>query len=522
VTTGEEEGWRRKRRPFSILAMRGASRARIVCAATKARRHASMQSPLDSEYQTQVSQPIIYKRGMTILAPVLLWLQEALPAVLAGAMFYPLALAYDVEFDRPFLVLAILASTLTLVVLPNRNSSMHVVAGRLELATQLLVRWAAVVALLLLLGYMAKLSGYYSRRVVVTWVLVTPFVLVSLSLLLQSINRAVLMDRAQMRRAIFIGCTRGSQEFASRLGRHVELGIEVAGFFDDRGSDRLGCANTAQLLGRFEDVASFVKRREIDVIFVAIPPGLVNRVRELVHELGDTTASIYYLPDVYGFDLIQPRTSEILGFPVVAMCETPFHGYRGLTKRIMDVLIAGTAVLALSPLLIGVAIAVKRSSPGPVLFRQRRYGLDGREILVYKFRTMSVCEDGTRVTQAQKNDQRVTPIGKHLRRWSLDELPQLFNVLQGSMSLVGPRPHAVAHNEEYRKLIKRYMVRHKVLPGITGLAQVRGCRGETARVEDMEARVLYDLEYMRHWSPLLDIRILMATAIAVIRTDRAY
>jgi putative colanic acid biosynthesis UDP-glucose lipid carrier transferase len=174
------------------------------------------------------------------------------------------------------------------------------------------------------------------------------------------------------------------------------------------------------------------------------------------------------------------------------------------------------------PVLLMIAIGVRISSPGPVLFRQRRYGMYGEAISVYKFRTMTVCEDGASVTQASRTDRRVTPIGRHLRRWSLDELPQLINVLQGTMSLVGPRPHAVAHNEEYRKLIKRYMVRHKVLPGITGLAQVRGCRGETARVEDMEARVMYDLEYMRNWSPLLDLQILVATAFAVVRTDRAY
>jgi len=191
-------------------------------------------------------------------------------------------------------------------------------------------------------------------------------------------------------------------------------------------------------------------------------------------------------------------------------------------KRLMDVVIASLAILAPSPVLLTVAYLVKRSSPGPVLFRQRRYGLDGREIQVYKFRTMTVAEDGARVTQATRNDRRVTPVGRYLRRWSLDELPQLINVLQGTMSLVGPRPHAVAHNEEYRKLIKRYMVRHKVLPGITGLAQVRGCRGETARVEDMEARVVFDLEYMRNWSPLLDLQILVATVFAVVRTDRAY
>jgi putative colanic acid biosynthesis UDP-glucose lipid carrier transferase len=208
--------------------------------------------------------------------------------------------------------------------------------------------------------------------------------------------------------------------------------------------------------------------------------------------------------------------------PVVAMCETPFHGYRGLIKRLMDVGFASAALVFLAPVLLGIAWAVKRSSPGPILFQQRRYGLDGREIMVYKFRTMTVCENGATVTQASRNDSRVTPIGRHLRRWSLDELPQLINVLQGTMSIVGPRPHAVAHNEEYRKLIKRYMVRHKVLPGITGLAQVRGCRGETARVEHMEARVLFDLEYMRRWSPMLDLEIILATAVAVVRTDRAY
>jgi putative colanic acid biosynthesis UDP-glucose lipid carrier transferase len=480
---------------------------------------ADVNSPF--EYHHQVSQPIIFKRGTSLVAPVMLWLMDALPAVLAGVMFYPLTRMYDVEFDRPFLVLSILAATFTLAVLPS-NATSQVVSGRIELATNLLWRWAVLVACLLALGYITKFSEEYSRRVVVTWVLVTPVLLVILQLALQSITRALLTDAAHARRAIIVGCTAASQELARRLGRHTELGMSVAGFFDDRGSDRLGCAKYAQLLGRFADVPDFVNDRNIDVIFIAIPPGQVARMRELVNELGDTTASIYYVPDVSGFDMIQQRTSEILGFPVVAMCETPFHGYRGLVKRLMDVGIASLALVLLSPLLLAIAWGVKRSSPGPVLFRQRRYGLDGRQIQVYKFRTMTVCEDGARVTQAQKSDQRVTAIGRYLRRWSLDELPQLINVLQGTMSLVGPRPHAVAHNEEYRKLIKRYMVRHKVLPGITGLAQVRGCRGETARVEDMEARVVFDLEYMRNWSPLLDLQILVATVFAVIRTDRAY
>jgi len=206
----------------------------------------------------------------------------------------------------------------------------------------------------------------------------------------------------------------------------------------------------------------------------------------------------------------------------VAMCETPFYGYRGVVKRVMDLAIASLALLVLLPLLLLVALLVKLTSPGPVLFRQRRYGLDGDEIRVYKFRTMKVTEDGGEIRQASRDDPRITSIGRVLRRYSIDELPQLLNVLNGTMSLVGPRPHAVAHNEMYRKLIKGYMIRHKVLPGMTGLAQVNGGRGETTKLEDMQARVRFDLEYLRHWTPLLDLKIMVKTALLVLNDRKAY
>jgi putative colanic acid biosynthesis UDP-glucose lipid carrier transferase len=248
----------------------------------------------------------------------------------------------------------------------------------------------------------------------------------------------------------------------------------------------------------------------------------VQRVVDLLEELRDTTASIYFVPDIFVMDLIQSRTADISGVPVVAMCETPFHGTPGLIKHTMDIAISGVALLALSPLLLLIALRIKLGSRGPVIFRQRRYGLDGQIIWVYKFRTMTVTEDGADIQQATPDDARITPFGRFLRRYSLDELPQLINVLKGSMSLVGPRPHAVAHNELYRRLIKGYMVRHKVLPGITGLAQVNGCRGETTRLEEMKARIEYDLDYLRHWSPLLDVRILLQTVIQVLNDRKAY
>jgi len=246
------------------------------------------------------------------------------------------------------------------------------------------------------------------------------------------------------------------------------------------------------------------------------------RLHKLLDELRDTTASIYFAPDIFVYDLIQARIDHINGIPVVAVCETPFYGINGMVKRASDLVLASLILFLVSPLLLAIAVAVKATSPGPVLFRQRRYGLDGREIVVYKFRSMRVAEDGAVVRQATRNDSRVTPLGAFLRRTSLDELPQFANVIQGRMSIVGPRPHAVAHNETYRKLIKGYMMRHKVKPGITGWAQVNGLRGETESVEKMKARIDYDLDYLRNWSLRFDLSIILKTVVVVLRRQNAY
>jgi putative colanic acid biosynthesis UDP-glucose lipid carrier transferase len=355
-----------------------------------------------------------------------------------------------------------------------------------------------------------------------TWAVLTPVALVLVTLAMQEVMRHFLMSVFDNRKAIIAGYNDSSLELARRLKNNPSMRLEITGFFDDRSSDRLEMDAAVDLVGTLSDVGEYVKQHRTDVIFIALPIRHVKRVMNLLDDLRDTTASIYYVPDIFVFDLIQARSGEIQGIPVVAMCETPFYGYRGVAKRLTDIVLSVTILLLLLPLLLLVAVLVKLTSPGPVVFKQRRYGLDGREIAVYKFRTMSVTEDGGEIRQASRTDSRVTKIGAILRRTSFDELPQLINVLQGRMSLVGPRPHAVAHNEEYRKLIKGYMVRHKVLPGITGLAQVNGCRGETTRLEDMEARVNFDLDYLRHWSPLLDIKIILLTAVKVLRDDKAY
>jgi len=246
------------------------------------------------------------------------------------------------------------------------------------------------------------------------------------------------------------------------------------------------------------------------------------RILSLLDALRDTTASIYFVPDIFVTDLIQGRVDSVGGLPIVAVCESPFTGFGGLLKRASDIVLS-LLILALIavPLLI-IALAVKWNSPGPVMFTQRRYGVDGNEITVYKFRTMIVSEDGPTIRQAQIDDPRITPVGRWLRKFSLDELPQFFNVLQGRMSIVGPRPHAVAHNEMYRKLIKGYMVRHKVKPGITGWAQVNGLRGETETLDKMKARIDYDLDYLRNWSLRFDLYIIARTLWVILGKKNAH
>lgn len=263
-------------------------------------------------------------------------------------------------------------------------------------------------------------------------------------------------------------------------------------------------------------------RNRVQLIYLSLPMSASPRILQVLDGLKDTTASIYFVPDMFITDLIQGRSDKVCGVAVISVCDTPFRGWTGLLKRGSDLLLAGLIVLLIAPLLLIIALAVRLESSGPVIFRQRRYGLDGQEICVYKFRSMWVTEDGSRIEQARLGDPRITRVGRFLRRTSLDELPQFINVLQGRMSIVGPRPHAVAHNELYRKLIKGYMVRHKVKPGITGWAQVNGQRGETDTLDKMQARIDLDLDYLRHWSLWLDLRIIARTVALVFKDARAY
>jgi putative colanic acid biosynthesis UDP-glucose lipid carrier transferase len=382
---------------------------------------------------------------------------------------------------------------------------------------RILLRWGAIVAALLFLAFAFKMTALFSRLVMITWFTTTPIALLAAHELRLRVH-SIIANGAGAPRYLIIGANHVGFELFSRLPRKGFLG-----FFDFRGIDRLPATiDPGHLVGHCRDVAEFARKQGVTAIYIALPLSNVPRIGEMVRELRDTTASIYFVPDVFSFDVIQGRLVEINGMPAISVCDTPFHGMDAVMKRATDIVLASLALLLLAPLMLLIAIAVKLTSSGPVLFRQRRYGLNGEEIIVYKFRSMRVCEDGAVVKQATKTDVRVTRLGRVLRSTSLDELPQLLNVLEGKMSVVGPRPHAVAHNELYRKLISGYMIRHKVRPGITGLAQVNGLRGETETVEKMRERVRFDLEYLSHWSPWLDLKIIFKTVWVIAQDQNAY
>ncbi|NNH86653.1 undecaprenyl-phosphate glucose phosphotransferase [Acinetobacter terrae] len=305
---------------------------------------------------------------------------------------------------------------------------------------------------------------------------------------------------------IVIGDSVKAKKLFSDLNTSKWTGYNPIGLFSFKNN-----YNRLDFQGDIDDVVKKVKSNSIGKVYIVIDKYNLKEVESLLEMLADSTCSTIIIPDLFNFNFLYSRVEDINGTPVIPLFDTRINGINNFLKRSADICFASIILLLISPLLVFISIAIKLNSTGPVFFKQIRYGLNGKSILVYKFRTMSVMENGTEVKQAVKNDPRVTSVGRILRKTSLDELPQFFNVIIGNMSVVGPRPHAVAHNEEYRKLITGYMLRHKVKPGITGLAQIKGWRGETDTLDKMEKRIECDLEYIRTWSILLDIKIIFLT-----------
>jgi putative colanic acid biosynthesis UDP-glucose lipid carrier transferase len=371
---------------------------------------------------------------------------------------------------------------------------------------------------------LTKTSAVFSRKMMGTWVMLAPTLLWAWRLVMRVVLQEARVRGYNSRAAAIVGVSVLGERLAARIATSPWMGVRLVGFYDDRSSSRLEATNLSQidLRGGLDALVEQARRREVDMVYIALPPRAEPRINALIRRLSDTTVSVYLAYDFGGYDLLSARWSSVADVPVMSVVEDPFHGVDGLVKRIEDIVMAGIILAMISGPMALIALAIRLTSRGPVFFRQRRYGLNGEEIRVLKFRTMTVCEDGDQIVQAKNGDVRVTRLGAFLRRTSLDELPQFLQVLTGTMSIVGPRPHAVAHNEQYRSLIQGYMRRHKVKPGITGWAQVHGWRGETDTVEKMQKRVQYDLEYINRWNLGLDLKIILMTFRTVLRRHNAY
>src|SRR6267142_2138597 len=436
-------------------------------------------------------------------------LEMALEPLMLVASLWGLAALMEGRVAPHYVILALVVFSLTF---PSEARLSH---SRGRVIVGIVTGWIGLAGLLLAFGWASGYLYYFPRDTLIAWAWVAPWCQLGGHCQLRALEGAP-------KRAVFAGMNAATLELARRLKNDIYSDVRVVGFVDDRARQRLDAAAEYPVLARIEELPQVVKRLRIELVYLALPMVGGPRQQALLDALRDTTASVYFVPDMFVTDPIQGSVDSVSGMPVLGVCDSPFSGAAGLVKRASDIVFSLAILVAIAPLLAVLALCVKLSSPGPVIFKQRRYGLDGEEIVVYKFRSMTVTEDGAEIRQCAQGDSRLTRLGAFMRRTSLDELPQFVNVLQGRMSIVGPRPHAVAHNELYRKLIKGYMQRHKVRPGVTGWAQVNGLRGETLTLERMRARIDHDLDYLRNWSLRLDLYIVAKTAWVVLKGDNAH
>ncbi len=387
-----------------------------------------------------------------------------------------------------------------------------------------LFSWVMSILLLVVVDLLVLDTHVYEQVLMQAWMLIVPVELICWHALVRAVLRYFRSKGYNTRQVAIVGATPLGERLRLMFQRMDWSGLKFIGYYDDRvkvSADRR-LANEAVVIGNIAQLVDDCKSGKIDTVYITLAMSAELRIKELTEKLANSTASVYLVPDLFTFNLLNSRWVDYQGITAISIYETPFAGVDSLLKRLEDIVLSALILILIALPMLVIACIIKLTSAGPVFFKQKRYGADGREIRVWKFRSMTVQDDGAHVKQATKGDARITPFGAFIRKTSLDELPQFFNVLTGRMSIVGPRPHAVAHNEEYREKIQGYMLRHKVKPGITGLAQISGFRGETDTLDKMEGRVLHDLRYIQTWSIRLDLKIIFLTVFKGFVDKNAY
>lgn len=423
--------------------------------------------------------------------------------------------------QQHYRVLAIIAGLLMVVIYEWRGVFRRF-KGRIDGALRLGRSWTLVVSLVIVAIFVTKIGDDFSRLVIVGWALLSFALQIAGYQLSYKVSQRVRHRHGQPIRAVVLGSRWLAEHLVESITQNVWMPDRIIGIVDD---DPAGLQKwkftPSPCLGSFNELHQVIERNRINRIYIALPISCSSIIEWACKELSEVPVDVVWVPDIFALRLLNHSVREINGLPLISLSESPLMSQsQALAKNLMDKTLASLMLLVLSPLMLLVAYLVRRSSPGPIFFRQKRHGWDGRIIEVWKFRSMVMHEDN-QVRQATRDDKRITPIGRFIRRTSIDELPQLFNVLQGTMSLVGPRPHAIEHNDLYTKKIRSYMMRHRIKPGLTGWAQINGLRGETETLEKMLRRVELDMEYINKWSIWLDVKIFVKTPGALL-SKQAY
>lgn len=453
------------------------------------------------------------------------WLHRILDIAVPLALLYLIATQYGALWHDRYWTMGLIGG-LSLTFFNQATGVYSGWRGRTLFAgfKKVLQAWVMTWMFLIVLAFLLKDANNFSRATVTLWALITPIGLFSYRFAIRLVLAYLRGKGWNTKKIAIIGAGILGQRIAETLTEAKMLGYIPVAFYDDASEKTGASINGITVKGTIDELLSTKSiENQYDEIYIALPLRAEERIKQILNTMADSSITVKFIPDFFSFDLLHSRLTDIGGIPVVSVYDSPLNssGY-ALLKRLEDIIVSSVIITLISPLLLAIAVAIKSTSKGPVIFKQRRYGINGEEITVFKFRSMVVCDDGEKITQARKNDERITKLGGFLRRTSLDELPQFFNVIAGNMSIVGPRPHACAHNEQYRKLIPKYMLRHLVKPGITGWAQIHGWRGETDTLDKMEKRIEFDLHYIDNWSVWLDLKIILLTFVKGFINNNAY
>ncbi len=449
--------------------------------------------------------------------------QKIFDFILPMMTLYITSMVYNKFWNEKYAVFAILAGVLFVFFSRFyqcysgwRGASIFV--GLRGFAKSWSLAWFCVIAIL----FMLKESHHVSRVVIVAWLLLTHVLIIIYKINLRwFVGKLRTLDYG-IRTVAFAGAGQLSTEVAKVFMQNPWLGVRVYSFYDDNAELENQKLLGVTIRGNLEKLVEDAMARKFNEVYIALPLYADSRIKYLLSQLSNTPCRVKFVPDIFAFELLQSKWFDVGGIPVFSVYDSPLDGLGKIMKRFEDIILSFAIILFISPALVLIALGVRFTSKGPIIFRQKRYGMDGKEFWVWKFRTMKVCEEDGEIVQATQNDVRVTPFGSFLRRNSLDELPQFFNVLTGQMSVVGPRPHAKYHDDYYSKLIPGYSQRHLIKPGLTGWAQINGYRGETNTLEKMEKRIQFDIDYIRRWSIWFDLKIVFLTIFKGFNSKNAY